>query len=150
MQQQQTEALANLATATVADRATVHELSSSNTALTSELRAATQTIATLQNRLASCICPGSGRTRAPPAGPPRYQRPGAGAPRWKHGVGNRRQQGDTNRDMTPLNPEGYCWSHGYRVSMTHNGYSCTNRLPGHQCAATRADPMGGSTKNKPE
>ena len=153
LQQQQTNALANLATATAADRATVHELSSSNTALTAELRAATRTIATLQNKLASCSCAETGRgQQAPPTGPPRYQRPSTGAPRRQqgNGIGNRGQQGDTNRDMTPLNPEGYCWSHGYRVSMTHNGYSCTNRLPGHQCAATRADPMGGSTKNKPE
>ena len=56
MQQQQAEALANLATATAADRQAVAELSSRNTTLTQELRTATATIATLQQRLASCAC----------------------------------------------------------------------------------------------
>ena len=54
MQQQQAEALANLATATEADRQAVTEMSISNATLTHELRTATATIATLQQRLASC------------------------------------------------------------------------------------------------
>ena len=41
MQHQQAEALANLATATAADRQAVTALSSSNTTLTQELRTAT-------------------------------------------------------------------------------------------------------------
>ena len=53
MQQQQSEALANLATSTAADKQAVTALSSSNATLTNELRAATATIATLQQRLAS-------------------------------------------------------------------------------------------------
>ena len=53
-QQQQVEALANLATATAADRQAVVELSISNATLTHELRTATAPIATLQQRLASC------------------------------------------------------------------------------------------------
>ena len=48
MQQQQAEALANLATATAADRQAVAYLSIRNATLTHELRAATATIATLQ------------------------------------------------------------------------------------------------------
>ena len=46
-QQQQAEALANLATETESDRQAVAELSISNAALTHELRTATATIATL-------------------------------------------------------------------------------------------------------
>ena len=56
MQQQQAEALANLATATAAYRQAVAELSISNATLTHELCAATSTIATLQQRLSSCAC----------------------------------------------------------------------------------------------
>ena len=61
-QQQQAEALANLATATAADRQTVAELSISNATLTHELRTATGTTATLQQRLASCECAPTPRT----------------------------------------------------------------------------------------
>ena len=52
MQHQQAEALANLATAMAADRQAVKLLSSSNATQTKELRAATATIATLQQHLA--------------------------------------------------------------------------------------------------
>ena len=61
-QQQQAEALANLATATTADRQAVAELSISNATLTHELRTATATIATLKQRLASCECAPTPRT----------------------------------------------------------------------------------------
>ena len=64
MQQQQAEALANMATATTADRQTVTALSSSNTTMTQELRIATATIATLQQRLSSCACSTTPRTGA--------------------------------------------------------------------------------------
>ncbi len=48
-----------------------------------------------------------------------------------------------------LNPTGYCWMHGYRVKVGHNSATCTNKAEGHQLAATCANIMGGSTKNKP-
>ena len=60
--QQQAEALANLATATAADRQEVAELSISNATLTHELRTETATISTLQQRLASCACNPKPRT----------------------------------------------------------------------------------------
>ena len=62
IQQQQAEALANLATATATDRLSVAELSISNAMLTHELRAATATIATLQQCLSSCACAPTPRT----------------------------------------------------------------------------------------
>ena len=49
----------------------------------------------------------------------------------------------------PLDPKGYCWTHGYRVSTSHNSAACNNPAPGHQKNATRANIMGGSEKNKP-
>ena len=128
-QQQQAEALANLSTATAADRQAVAELSISNVTLTHELRTATATIAILQQCLASCEC----------------------APTPSKGKkGQKQHQKNPRRKFTPLDPDGYCWSHGYNVSRGHNGASCYNTLPGHQSAATRADLMGGSNKNKPE
>ena len=62
MQNQQAELLANLATATVADIQAVTELSIINATLTHELRTSTETIATLQQRLASCACTTTPRT----------------------------------------------------------------------------------------
>ena len=135
MQNQQAEVLANLATATAADRQEVAELSISNTTLTHELRAATMTIATLQQCLASCAC-----ATTPQTGEKGQQRRQA----------NQQLQHNPSRNFTPLDSDEYCWSHGYHVSKGHNGESCYNTLPGHQSAATRADPMGGSTKHKPE
>ena len=128
-QQQQAEVLANLATATTADRQAVSELSISNAMLTHELRTATATIATLQQRLASCECDPTPRTEK---------------------KGQKQHQQNPRHEFTPLDPDGYCWSHGYNVSRGHNGASCYNTLPGNQSAATRADPMGESTKNKLE
>ena len=128
-QQLQAEALANLATETAADRQAVAELSISNAMLTHELRTATATIATLQQRLASCMCAPTPRTGK---------------------KGQKQHQQNSRREFMPLDPDGYCWSHGYHVSRGHNGSSCYNTLLGHQIAATRADPMGGSTKHKPE
>ena len=55
-QQEQAEALANLATAAEADRQAVVELSIINATLTHELWTTTATIATLQQRLESCAC----------------------------------------------------------------------------------------------
>ena len=129
IQQQQVEVLENLATATATDRQEVAEISISNATLTHELRTATATITTLQQRLASCECSPTQRTGK---------------------KGQKQHQQNPRRKFTPLDPDGYCWSHGYNVSRSHNGASCYNTLPGHQSAATRADPMGGSNKNSPE
>ena len=134
-QQQQAEVLANLDTATAADRQTVEELSISNATLTHELRKATATIATLQQRLSSCACDPTPRT---------------GTKGQQRRPANQKRQHNPSRDFTPLDPDGYCWSHGYHVSRGHNGALCYNTLPGHQSAATRADPMVVSTKHKPE
>ena len=61
-QQQQAEALANLATEMAEDRQAVAELSISNATLTHELRTSTATITTLQQRLESCACAPTPRT----------------------------------------------------------------------------------------
>ena len=53
--------------------------------------------------------------------------------------------GDGN--STRWDPNGYCWSHGYRVTKHHNSKNCRYRKDGHQVEATRANTMGGSVEN---
>ena len=48
-----------------------------------------------------------------------------------------------------LDPNDYCWTHGYHVKLGHTSATCTNKAEGHQISATRSNTMGGSTKNKP-
>ena len=47
-----------------------------------------------------------------------------------------------------FDPMGYCWSHGYKVTHDHNSCNCTAKKPGHKDNATRANTMGGSQLNK--
>ena len=127
MQENHTQALANLATATAADRQAVTTLTATNAQLTAELAIATATIATLQKKVAALSANRSNR------------RPRGG------------ERGNQEPEVRPpIDPDGYCWTHGYRVSTAHNGYTCNNCAPGHIKEATRANPMGGSTLNKPE
>jgi hypothetical protein len=54
------------------------------------------------------------------------------------------------RTPTPRTDKGgYCWTHGYYVTPVHTSMTCNKKKPGHVDAATRADPMGGSTFGKP-
>ena len=85
-QQQQAEVLANLATETAADRQEVAELSISNATLTHELRTATSTITTLQQRLESCECDPT----------PRIGK-----------KGQKQRQQNPSREFTPLDLDGY-------------------------------------------
>ena len=47
-----------------------------------------------------------------------------------------------------LDPNGYCWTHGYKVSKGHNSHTCSSRAKGHHVEATRSNTMGGSDKIK--
>ena len=49
---------------------------------------------------------------------------------------------------TDYDPNGYCWSHGYRVHYNHNSATCRSKKAGHKDEATRKNPMGGSESNK--
>ena len=121
IQQTHAQALANLDTATTADRQEVGTLSTTNTTLTLELRAATTVIKNLQRQLTLY----TDASLPPPATP-------------------------TPRARVPIDPKGYCWYHGYCVRTVQNGRTCNNILPGHQKDVTRNNPMSGITKNKPE
>ena len=47
-----------------------------------------------------------------------------------------------------FDPKGYCWMHGFRVGLSHNSCSCTAKVPGHQDASMRNNPIGSSQLNK--
>ena len=47
-----------------------------------------------------------------------------------------------------FDPNGYCSMHGWRVHTTHTSLTCKKQGENHNTAATRANTMGGSNKNK--
>ena len=47
-----------------------------------------------------------------------------------------------------FDPTGYCSTHGWRVHATHTSLTCKKQGKNHNTAATRANTMGGSNKNK--
>jgi hypothetical protein len=51
------------------------------------------------------------------------------------------------RSFNP-SPSNYCWTHGYKVGITHTSLTCKLPKPGHKKEATRADNMGGRQANK--
>ena len=50
--------------------------------------------------------------------------------------------------VASLDPNVYCWSHGFRVQVGHNSKDCKGKLGGQQDDVTRTDTKGGSTKGK--
>jgi hypothetical protein len=49
--------------------------------------------------------------------------------------------------QTPF-PGNYCWTHGHCVSQTHTSGTCVTKASGHKDAATAANMVGGSEKDK--
>ena len=45
-------------------------------------------------------------------------------------------------------PNGYCWTHGYRVAYGHSSATCRHQATDHKTTATRADTQGGSQAGK--
>jgi hypothetical protein len=127
LQQDTAMAIANLATATAADRSTVAALCATNAQLTADLTAtyalltsARQTVTALQGDLATLKATANSNATPPP--------------------------NTTARVFTPNT--NYCWTHGYKVGGRRTSITCTNPATGHQTAATRAAPMGGSIRGK--
>mmetsp|Transcript_19267 Transcript_19267/g.39612 ORF Transcript_19267/g.39612 Transcript_19267/m.39612 type:complete len:85 (+) Transcript_19267:153-407(+) len=54
------------------------------------------------------------------------------------------------KQRRPLDPKGYFWRHGFRVSFRHGGYTCTTPAEGHKKEAKRGNTMGGSRKGVPK
>jgi hypothetical protein len=57
--------------------------------------------------------------------------------------------GRNNARAAPTFAEGgYCWTHGYRVSVGHTSANCKKKADNHKDAATRTNTMKGSSNNK--
>ena len=63
---------------------------------------------------------------------------------------NPRRRGEQTTHTRPRNrdPNGYCWTHGYRVTYGHNSHTCNTRAAGHKVEATQDNTMGGSQAGK--
>jgi hypothetical protein len=124
-----TEALANLATATAADREAVANLAISNATLTQQLAARDAEIVQLKNLLNV-----KQNTTNTPA---------------NRSTGSARTGTESRRPLFITSNDNYCWSHGYQVGKQHTSESCTKPREGHQRSAMLANTMGGSTYGKP-
>ena len=126
------DALANMATAMSADRATMGQLTKSIAELTSQLTAKDTEIATLKNRLR-----GTSNNNNSNRG-------------TRHTTSNNNNERNS-RFGRFTDRGGYCWTHGYLVSKEdHTSENCGSKGTGHQDAATRNNNMGGSTYGKPQ
>jgi hypothetical protein len=121
------EAIANLATATAADQATVASLSATNSILTSVLMQANNKL-----NLANAV-----------------------APALKLKLATLRATHNNNQPTTPANASrmyqannNYCWTHGYKVNGRHTSTSCLKPATGHQLDATKDINKGGSQRGK--
>jgi hypothetical protein len=114
-------AMANLATATSADRETVEILTRAIATITDQLKAK-DIWAKSQEAEVRRLLSTHGNPR-PPVVP-----------------------GPTNtyvRKSYKTNNENYCWSHGYQVGLNHKSANFTKKAPGHKDNATKANIMGG-------
>lgn len=62
-------------------------------------------------------------------------------------TGGHNNSSSSSSTSSKWDPNGYCWTHGYKVTKNHNSKTCKTRKEGHQEDATRANTMGGSTEN---
>jgi hypothetical protein len=115
--------VANLATATSADRQTVATSTKAISTLTEQLKAK-DIWATSQEAEMKCVLGAQGNaTPIASAGP-------------------------TNayvRKSYKTKNDNYCWSHGYQVGLNHTSANCTKKAPGHKHNATKTNIMGGDT-----
>jgi hypothetical protein len=116
-------AMANLATATSADRETVATLTRAIATLTYELKAK-DIWAKSQEAEVRHLLGVQGNTR-----------PAATAGTTTAYV---RKSYKTNNDN-------YCWSHGYKVGLNHTSANCTKKAPCHKDNAIKTNIMGGDT-----
>ena len=47
-----------------------------------------------------------------------------------------------------LEPDGYCWTHGFRVTNKNSSQTCSTPAAGHQRTESRKNIMGGSEAGK--
>ena len=122
--------LDNLANAAAHEKSTLAQLVESNAMLTANNATLTTSLAALT--AAYTLLAGT-KPNATPT-------PGTNAQ-------NKRQQGKTGSEQK-FAPNGYCWTHGYKVGLRHTSASCSNKAQGHKDNATRTNTMNGSIANK--
>ena len=111
-------ALANLATATAADRSALAALTTTNEHLTKQLTGVTELLSLALSKI-NLLETSLNSVRCVPL--PSQPQPG---------------------DKPPRN---YCWTHGFRVSRHHNSTNCRTPNDGHKRETTATNRMGGST-----
>ena len=140
-QQDYTQALANLATATQADRISVALLTKTISNLSSQITLLTAKLATAQVENAQIKKPGQQSTTA--------------------GHGHRASSKTTLSETNPpqdcnlyyqsgqrVNPNRYCSSYGYKVEESHTSATCRFTNSNHNKSVTQLKIMGGKTWNK--
>jgi hypothetical protein len=131
-----TTAIDSLAMAATSDRDVMTQLTVTNKQLVQTIHQLTEQLGKAQAELA----------QAKQQQVPKQKSNTNTKPTPRHGA---RPKFDHAAWILTLDPASYCWSHGYRVVSGHNSADCKGKLVGHQDAATRANPMGGSDKYKP-
>lgn len=122
--------LDNLANAATHERSTLAQLVESNATLTANNAALTASLAAISAAYTLLAGTASSNPGTTPA---------------TSGRGPRRR---TNNSEQKFAPNGYCWTHGFKVGLRHNSATCTNKADGHKDAATRTNTMNGSSINK--
>jgi hypothetical protein len=116
-------AMANLATATSADREKVATLTRAIATLTDQLKAKDIWSKSQEAEVRRLLgVQGNTRPAAAASTPTTYVR----------------KSYRTNNDK-------YCWSHGYQVGLNHTSANCTKKAPGHKDNAIKTNIMGGDT-----
>jgi hypothetical protein len=115
--------MANLATATYADRETVATLTRSIATLTDQLKAKDIWAKSQEAEVRRLFgVQGNTRPAAATSTPTTYVR----------------KSYRTNNDK-------YCWSHGYQVGLNHTSDNCTKKALGHKDNTLKTNIMGGDT-----
>ena len=125
MTQDHSHALANIAAATQSDRTKVANMSKTIADLTLQLGQAYMKPAEAQSSIAMLTSKLSKNGTRP-------------------NLSTTSPTGPSNRN---LEKNGYCWSHGFKITKGHSRSTCKNQKSGHMTAATRHNTMGGKLYN---
>jgi hypothetical protein len=115
--------MANLATATSADRETVANLTKTISTLTEQLKAKDIWAKSQEAELKRLLGAQGNATPIASAGPTNA-----------YVIKSYKTKNDD-----------YCWSHCYQVGLTHTNANCTKKASGHKDVATKNNIMGGDT-----
>ena len=138
MQQDHTEALANLATNTRSDRESASLLSKNTAEITSQIATLTKNLDTA-NKTIIVLKSGGNRGRGSGAGAGNHNNNDTTDKSYRNVWSRTGRKFDTN---------GYCSSHGFKVEEEHNSDNCTNECDGNNTTATRMNTKGGIQWNK--